>query len=385
MQIRVPKKPPIQRLPPRSNLDLVVSKSAELATIAIGIVACVFALEAAEFVLAPVATAIVVGLMFGPVATRLEHRGVPAPASAGLVVLLFLVIIAIAVAALAAPLSTWMNRVPQVWHELKIHLSQLREPLGTLQDVRDQLREAVGGDEVTVSVEEGSAVESVATLAPAIIGQVLLFLASLYFFVATRYETRHTILQMCVSRKLRWRVAHIFRDVERSVSRYLLSISIINVGLGIAVALAMLAIGMPSAALWGALAGVLNFVVYLGPAVMAVILFAVGLTQFDTLGGSLLPPLVYLGLNLIEAQFVTPHVIGRAMTLNPFVVILAIAFWIWIWGPLGGFIAIPVLLIVYSVAAHIVPGIAWSSEPDRLQRVRVRLIDPERRSPSRPR
>ncbi|APH74039.1 AI-2E family transporter [Aquibium oceanicum] len=362
MQSRLPEKPSTRRLPPKSNIELLISKSAEVAAIAVGVVAVVFALDAAEFVLAPVVTAIVVGLMLGPVATSLERHGVPATVSAGAVVILFLVILAIAAAALAAPLSTWMSRGPQIWQELQIHLSQLREPLATLQDLRDQLRSTVGGEGVTVSVEEESAMESVATLAPAIVGQVLLFLASLYFFVATRYQTRHSILQVCVSRKLRWRVAHIFRDVERSVSRYLLSISIINVGLGVAVAIAMLAIGMPSPALWGALAGLLNFVVYLGPAVMAVILFAVGLTQFDTLGGSLVPPLVYLALNLIEAQFVTPHVIGRAMTMNPFVVILSIAFWIWIWGPLGGFIAIPVLLVLYSIAANIIPGIAWIPE-----------------------
>ena len=122
------------------------------------------------------------------------------------------------------------------------------------------------------------------------------------------------------------------------------------------------AIGMPSAALWGALAAILNFIVYLGPAVMAAILFAVGLTQYDTLGGSLLPPLVYLGINLIEAQFVTPQVIGRTMLMNPFVVILAIAFWIWLWGPLGGFIAIPMLLIFYAIAGNIVPGMDWSDD-----------------------
>ncbi|MEX0406312.1 AI-2E family transporter [Aquibium sp. LZ166] len=376
MQPRLPKKPPILRLPPKSNIDLMISKAAELAAIAVGIVAVVFALDAAEFVLAPVTTAIVIGLMLGPVATRLERHGVPATVSAGAVVILFLVILAVAATALAAPLGTWMNRAPQIWQELQIHLSQLREPLGTLQDIRDQLRTAVGDGGVTVSVDESSTVESVATLAPAIIGQVLLFLASLYFFVATRYQTRHSILQVCVSRKLRWRVAHIFRDVERSVSRYLLSISIINVGLGFAVSIAMLAIGMPSPALWGALAGLLNFVVYLGPAVMAVILFAVGLTQFDTLGGSLLPPLVYLAINLVEAQFVTPHVIGRAMTMNPFVVILSIAFWIWIWGPLGGFIAIPVLLVLYSVAANIIPGIPWMPEEHTatLRRVDLRNI-----------
>ena len=92
---------------------------------------------------------------------------------------------------------------------------------------------------------------------------------------------------------------------------------------------------------------------------MVVILFMVGLAEFDTLARSLLPVAVYLGINVIEAQFVTPMVIGRTMTLNPFVVVLALIFWIWLWGPLGGFIAIPALLVVYAVIRNIVPGINW--------------------------
>jgi predicted PurR-regulated permease PerM len=373
MQQRVPKRPPIVRLPPRSNVEVLLAKGAQLGTIAVGVVAIVFALDTAEFVLAPVLMAVVIGLMFGPVATWIERRGVHPALSAAAVVLLFLLILALGMLALAAPLSTWLDRAPQIWSQLQFHLAQFREPMNVLEDLREELR-SFSGDSVTVSVEEGTAVESVAVLAPAIIGQVLLFLASLYFFVATRQQSRNAMLRICTTRKIRWRVAHIFRDVEQSVSRYLLSIAMINVGLGVAVSLAMLAIGMPSAALWGALAAILNFVVYLGPAVMAAILFAVGLTQYDSLGGSLMPPLVYLGVNLIEAQFVTPQVIGRTMLMNPFVVILAIAFWIWLWGPLGGFIAIPMLLIFYAIAANIVPGMDWSDAP-----ATRRPADPERR------
>ncbi len=359
MQQRAIKKPPIVRLPPRSNVEVLLSKGAQLGTIAVGLVAVVFALDAAEYVLSPVLMAVVIGLMFGPVATWIERRGVNAAISAAAVVLLFLLILALGMLALAAPLSTWIDRAPQIWSQLQVHLAQFREPMNVIESLREELR-AFSGDSVTVSVEEGTAVESVAVLAPAIIGQVLLFLASLYFFVATRQQSRNALLRVCTTRKIRWRVAHIFRDVEHRVSRYLLSITVINLGLGVAVGLAMLAIGMPSAALWGALAAILNFVVYLGPAVMAAILFAVGLTQYDTLGGSLMPPLVYLAVNLVEAQFVTPQVIGRTMLMNPFVVILAIAFWIWLWGPLGGFIAIPMLLIFYAIAGNIVPGMDWS-------------------------
>ena len=90
---------------------------------------------------------------------------------------------------------------------------------------------------------------------------------------------------------------------------------------------------------------------------MAVILFAVGLSVGETISQSLVPPLAYLSVNFVEAQFVTPMVVGHTMTLNPFLVLLALAFWIWIWGPIGGFIAIPALLIFFAIARNILPGV----------------------------
>jgi len=148
--------------------------------------------------------------------------------------------------------------------------------------------------------------------------------------------------------------------VEALVSRYLLSISLINVAEGIAVGSALWLAGVPSAALWGALAVVSNFIVFVGPMLMTIVLFAVGLTEFDTIAGALVPPLIYQGINVLESQFVTPAVVGRALTLNPFVVVLALVFWIWLWGALGGFIAIPALLICYAVIRNMFPGFQWA-------------------------
>jgi predicted PurR-regulated permease PerM len=350
-------RPPVVRLPPKSNVEIVLSRGSQLAAIVLGLVAMVFALEAGEFLLAPVALAIVIGLMLGPVATRLERAGLPTALSALAVTLLFLLIASAFAAVLAAPLAMWIDRLPQFWGIVQDRMSELREPLEMIRGAREQLKEAMGEEGLTVSVDSGSPVQSMALVAPAIGAQILLFLASLYFFVATRERTRITILRMCIGRRLRWRVAHIFRDVEWLVSRYLLSIAAINVGLGIATGIALLAIGVPQPWLWGALAGILNFVVYIGPALMTAILFAVGIVTFDGLSGALVPPLVYLAINLVEAQFVTPVVLGRTLTLNPFVVLLALAFWIWIWGPIGGFIAIPALLILYAISRNILPGV----------------------------
>lgn len=353
------KKAPIVRLPPKSNVELLLLRSAQVAMILVGVATAVFMLHAGEYILAPASLGIVLGLMLGPLATRLEKRGLRPGLSASLVVVMFIVAICLFAAAVAAPLAFWLSRLPQLWSNLQLQLSELKAPLETLKSVRDQLRDLTGGEGLTVSVDEGMGVESVAVLAPAVVAQILIFFACLYFFVATRNQTRAAVLKLCFDRRLRWRVAHIFRDVERMVSRYLLSITVINILEGAAVGVALWLIGIPSAALWGALAALTNFIVFVGPIVMMVILFMVGLAEFDTLGGSLLPVGVYLAINMLEAQFVTPMVIGRTMTLNPFVVVLALIFWIWLWGPLGGFIAIPALLVVYAVIRNIVPGINW--------------------------
>jgi predicted PurR-regulated permease PerM len=366
MSDRIAKKAPIVRLPPKSNVELLLLRSAQVSVIIVGLVATIFALEAGEYILAPASLGIVLGLMLGPVATQLENRGFPSGLSASLVVILFIVAMCLFAAALAAPLSFWLARLPQLWADLQLQLSELKGPLDALKSVREQLRELTGGEGVTVSVDNGMGVESMAILAPALVAQILIFFACLYFFVATRHQTRTAILKLCLNRRLRWRVAHIFRDAERMVSRYLLSITIINILEGFAVGVGLYLIGVPSAPLWGALAALTNFIVFIGPIVMVAILFMVGLAEFDTLAGSFLPVAIYLGINVIEAQFVTPMVIGRTMTLNPFVVVLALVFWIWLWGALGGFIAIPALLVVYAVVRNIVPGINWGvDEIDR--------------------
>ena len=357
------------------TLETALTASAQTSVILLGLIALVVMLHYGRFLLAPMTLAIFIGLMLGPIATRLERMGVWPSISAVAVVLIFIALVGGFLVAIATPLTAWADRLPQIWSQLQLQLSSLRQPLDTIKGLQEQIRSVTGGSSVTVSVEEGSTVESVAVLAPSLLAQLLIFFASLYFFVATRHETRATILRLCFGRRLRWRVAHIFRDVENAVSDYLLSITIINIGLGVAVTVAMWLLGVPSPALWGAMATLLNFVIYIGPAVMAIILLGVGLATFDTLTASFLPPLIYLAVNATEAQFVTPTVIGRRMTLNPFIVFLSIAFWLWMWGPIGGFIAIPVLLTIYAMAGNIIPGIEPPT-PAKAHRHRAKAIPP---------
>lgn len=339
-----------------SQFERVLSNAARLALIGIGIVVMLVTLQAGQVILAPVALAVVIGLMFGPVADWFEARGVPPALSAGFVVLLFLAVILIAVTSFAVPLSEWVARAPAIWEKLKTELMSWREPLQGVMGLQDQIAQLFGdGTAMTVQVEGGGGLTALAMLAPAIGAQILIFLASLYFYLATREHIRVSVLSLCVSRRMRWRTAHVFSDVEQKVSRFLLSVTFINLCVGTAVTLAMWAIGMPSPLLWGAMAAVLNYIPYVGQAVMALVLLSVGLGTQSELGAILLPVGLYLVINFCEGQVITPHFLGRTMTLNPFLIFLSITFWLWAWGPVGGLIAVPSLLILQSVLTHVLP------------------------------
>ncbi|MEO5807434.1 AI-2E family transporter [Devosia sp.] len=339
-----------------SQFERILGNAAKGSMVLIGLVVLLVALEVGKVILAPIMLAIVIGLMFGPVADRVERFGVPPALSAAVVVLMLIGVIVGGMLLFAVPLSEWVARGPLIWEKLKAELDNWQAPLQAIGSFQQQLTGIFGNSSsMAVTVEDGGPVTSIAFLAPAIAAQVLIFLASLYFFVATRNHIRISVLSLCISRRVRWRTAHIFEDVEHRVSRFLLSITFINACVGIAVSLAMWAIGMPSPVLWGALAAVLNYIPYVGQGVMAVVLVAVGLGTQTGLEHILLPVGCYMAINFIEGQLITPHFIGRTMTLNPFVIFLSITFWLWAWGPVGGLVAVPSLLIVTSILDHALP------------------------------
>jgi predicted PurR-regulated permease PerM len=340
----------------KTHFERVLNNAAQLSIVAAGIIVIFVALQAAQVILAPVFLAITVGLMFGPVAEALESRGVPNVASAGILVLTLLGVIATAAFLFWGPLSDWAERLPLIWSRIQQELANWREPLESISAVQEQVAGALGtGDTVSVTVEDGAAVTSLALLAPALLAQVGIFLISLLFFLATRDDIRISVLSLCVSRRVRWRAAHVFRDVEQKVSRYLLTITMVNVGVGIVVGTIMWAIGMPTPLLWGALAFVLNYIPFIGQGSLAVLLFLAGIGTFGSVTGALLPVGCYFAVNFIEGNFVTPNLLGRTMTINPFVIFLSISFWLWLWGPVGGLIAVPSVLVAYSVLGHLLP------------------------------
>lgn len=343
---------------------VLLQQTSHLAIILIALILVIRALDFSQVIAAPVMLGIVIGLMVSPAVRFFERLGLSSWLAAGVVVIVLLGLIAAMIIGFSVPVSAWIDKMPQIWASLQLKISNWREALSSLTAIRDKLSEVAGqASHMKVTVDDNAGMGAVITLAPAYLAEVLLFLVSLYFFLATRENFRAAVLSLCVTRRLRWRAARVFRDVEKLMSHYLFAITLINAGLGICVALALFMVGAPSPMLWGMLAFVLNFVVYVGPAVMVAVLLSIGLAANGGIVATMLPPAIYLALHVVESQLVTPRILGASMTINPFVIFLSLIFWLWLWGPIGGFIAVPSLLIGSALYRNIIPALVQIAPP----------------------
>lgn len=175
----------------------------------------------------------------------------------------------------------------------------------------------------------------------------------LYFMLATGNSILARGLGLLRSASARQQAKDIGANVVHRISVYLGTMALINIAFGAATALLMYALGMPNPVLWGALAAVLNFVPYLGALVTVSILSIVALLSFDDLGQALLVPAAFLVLNQIEGDMLTPWLLGRRLSLNPLVVFLGLVFWAWLWGAVGAFLAVPIMVTVKEVCDNV--------------------------------
>ncbi|MAU46979.1 MAG: AI-2E family transporter [Yangia sp.] len=303
------------------------------------------ALKVAEDIFAPLMLAIVVGVIFAPLADRLERLGLPR----GVVALGIIIGIFFAIAALAFLVEPYItlviDRIPSIKFELGKLMFEYRGLIQGIGEVSGEIEDALGA-----AVAESSDATGVPTmkdalfLAPVILAQALVFLGGLFFFLLTRNDIYRWMAHRIGSGPETPMMLERFCAAEKMVSRYFAAISVVNAGLGLAVGAALMLIGLPGAVVWGIAAMLLNFVLYLGPAALAGGLLLAGIVNFDGLM-TFAPMAIYLGLNMTEAQFVTPSLVGRHVQINPFLIFVALLFWLWFWGPLGGIVAIPVTLI----------------------------------------
>ena len=328
------------------------------------------AITYAQAFLMPVVLAFLLALVFSPVRRALERLRVPAGLGAALIVSTLVAAFLAVVIALAAPVAGLVDDAPRIAAEVQRKLADLR---GTAEDVAevaaqvDQIAQGGGAGEAAedaaavtgadtperVVVEERGAAMTLAMTAPTVLAQILLTLVLLFFLLASGDMFYEKIVHVVPRFSDKRRAVRIAYDIERRLSRYLLTIAIINAGLGCAVGLAMWAIGMPTPLLFGVIGFVFNFVPYVGAVAGVVIVTAVAIVSLDTVGLALLAGALYFGCTAVEGQFVTPYFVGRALRLNVVVVFISVTLWAWLWSVVGMLVATPVLVAIRTLCEHI--------------------------------
>ena len=320
------------------------------------VLAIPFALRAgAEFFL-PVTAALIIAIALVPALEWLERRRVPSGLAAFLCLMLFLIIANAAVAAIVFPASEWVKALPERVERMRHTLAPIIDAFSDLDsfinNVAHEFSRGPGIANQTVTVETpNSLLQVIATSAPFALIQMVFAALVIFFFLAGWTKMRRRTITNRTSFDGAMTTARVIQQVVDATSTYLGTITLVNISLGLLVALVLWAIGMESPLMWGGLVAVANYIPYLGPIVAALLLSVGGLMVFDEPWRAMLPAILFVSFHLIEANIVTPTIVGRKLTINPLMILLALSFWAWVWGTTGALLAVPILIILRTVFA----------------------------------
>ena len=328
------------------------------------VMAIITVLYLAKAFFLPIVTAFIVGTMLAPAAGYLERHRIPRAISAVLIVAFACLGITFMVGLIAAPLMEWSTKLPELGRLLKEKLHVFDRPLALWHQLQTMLGGSDGLPGTSIQLPKIEWMQPTLDFLSPTLTEFLLFLATLVLFIATWRDLRRKMVMTFGDHDSRLRTLRILNAIETSLGGYLIMVSFINAGVGIATGLICAAAGMPNPAGLGALAAVLNFFPIIGPVVMFVILTAVGIIAFPTLGAGLVAPAGFVLMTFMEGHFVTPAIVGRRLELNALAVFMALAFWTWLWGPMGGFLASPILIVGLVLKEHLRPDTSPQMPPD---------------------
>jgi predicted PurR-regulated permease PerM len=346
--------PPVKEPEPPESTEDIWLPAAQVATVGIFVLLFVAALHMCRPVLLPVVAAMVVGTTLAPIVKgAARHRISPWVTAIALGVVL-VAAAALAVTLLAQPVSEWITKAPDIGAAIRQKLYVLDRPLASLRELQEVLRPSAVNQVAIEPSQWGVVTPVIAAVTPAVV-EITLFFVTLIFFLATQMDFRRYTVSFFATRNAKLRFIRITNDLESYLASYVAVVTVINFGLGVVVAIGAWLFGLPNPILFGMLAMALNYIPYIGAACMTLILLGVGLVSFPSLTFALVPAAAFVAVATIEGQFITPTVLGRSLTLNPLVVLLALAFWAWLWGPMGAFLAVPLTIVALVVLHHLFP------------------------------
>ncbi len=339
----------------KTELPPVIRRTEVVATALVGLlIICVIAgLYLAKAFFLPITMAFIVGTMLSPAANLLERYRIPRPVAAVLIVAVVSAASAFMVSLIASPAVEWSGKLPELGSLLKEKLHVFDRPLALWQELQSML----GGPDTltTLHLPKIDWVQPTLEFLSPTFAEFLLFIATLILFIASWRDLRRVLIMNFGERAWRLRALRILNEIEDHLGGYLLMVTMINVGVGIATGLICAVAGMPNPASLGALAAILNFIPIIGPVAMFAVLVVVGLVALPTISAGLLASAIFAVMTFLEGHFLTPMIVGRRLALNALAVFLALAFWTWLWGPMGAFLSSPLLIVALIVKEHLMP------------------------------
>lgn len=310
-------------------------------------------------VVLPIVLACVAGMTLKPLIRWGSNAHIPPALSAAVVVCFLVSSVGMGFFQLGHPALGWLNEAPQHMTELRQRVQKMFPRLARFN------KAAVAVSNLGATEEEQKAkvptVELKASRVPstfinwtgAFLGGIGEVLVLLYLLLASGDLFLQKLVRVMPTWRDKKRAVEISHEIQQNISNYLFSVTVINIGLGIIVSGGLYLMGVPNAAMWGMLIALLNFVPYFGPLAGITLLATVGLLTFDSFWQSALPALWYLAFHLLEANLITPVLLGRRFTVNPVVVFVSLIFWTWLWGMPGALLSVPILVSVKVVCDRI--------------------------------
>jgi predicted PurR-regulated permease PerM len=335
----------------------------QVVVIALGVVAFLYF---ARSVVLPIFLACVAAMTLKPLIRWLSYCRIPPAVSAAVVLSLLVAGITIGFVQLGQPALAWINEAPRHMTELRqrvqkifprvARFSQAATAVNNLGAAEDEQKKTTTV-EVKTSRVPSAFINWTGTLLIGV-GETLVLL---YLLLASGDTFLQKLVHVMPTLSDKKRAVEISHEIQQNISNYLFSVSLINIGLGIVVSVGLYFMGVPNAFMWGMLVAVLNFVPYFGPVAGVTLLASVGLLTFDTVWKGFLPPAWYLLLHLLEANLITPVLLGRRFTLNPVVIFVSLIFWTWLWGIPGALLSVPILVAIKIICDR-VPAMSHVSE-----------------------
>ncbi|WP_114417990.1 AI-2E family transporter [Marinospirillum perlucidum] len=316
-----------------------------------------YTLYIAHELVLPLVVAFMISLVLSPLVLKARRRWhLPKPLTAFCLLVLLVSLLGGLVASVATPALDWAEKAPEILSNLFLQDSQLHSQLNRLSRSAEQLEESVGalsGDQVqTVLLSTDSWRSQLADqVQEVVVGLVLAIILTYFFLVSGDHLIRNLARQLPTGRR------HIFLGIVRSsqkqVAGFLGVFTLTNLGVGLITALICWAVGLPNPVFWGLIGGAARFIPYLGVTTALGLLSMVAATSLDALWAILLVPLAYLTLTALVGTFFEPYIHGFRMAVNPIVVFFSIFFWGWLWGPVGFFLAVPLMTVIQVVLSQI--------------------------------